>query len=104
MDEPSGPNENVLKIRRVVAILGILLIVIGQFLVYTIPVKGDQLPPPKAFISFVGLAIFLIKLFHPGKTGSPGKGRSDNHPPVGVMDSCSRCFICFDRLLHAAFL
>ena len=73
MNEPSGPNENVLKIRRVVAILGILLIIVGQFLVYTIPVRGDQLPPPKAFISFVGLAIFLISFFIPVKPALQAK-------------------------------
>ena len=65
MDESSGPNENVLKIRRVVAILGILLIVVGQFLVYTIPAKGDQLPPVKVYLSLVGLVVFLSSFFIP---------------------------------------
>jgi 4-amino-4-deoxy-L-arabinose transferase-like glycosyltransferase len=67
MDESSGQNENVLKIRRGVAILGILLIIVGQFLVYTIPVKGDQLPPLKTYLSLVGLGIFLLSFFIPIK-------------------------------------
>ena len=65
MDESSGPNENVLKIRRVIAILGILLIVVSQILVYTIPAKGDQLPPAKVYLSLVGLVIFLSSFFIP---------------------------------------
>ncbi len=84
MNEPSGPNENVLKIRRVVAILGILLIIIGQFLVYTIPVKGDQLPPPKAFISLVGLAIFLLSFFIPVKPALQAKVGRINIPPSAL--------------------
>ena len=65
MARQSEPNENVLKVRRIVAFLGIFLIIIGQYLIFAVPVAEDKLPPSTIFFSLVGVVFFMLSFFLP---------------------------------------
>lgn len=65
MGASSEPNEGLLKVRRVFALIGILLIVIGQYLIYATPVRDESLPVPMIILSLSGLAVFILSFFIP---------------------------------------
>jgi 4-amino-4-deoxy-L-arabinose transferase-like glycosyltransferase len=77
------PNENELKIRRMVAFFGFLLILIGQYLVLAIPVIGEKLPPPTIFLSVAGVIVFMLSFFIPVSPALQAKiGRVSIPQPV----------------------
>ena len=55
--ETSG---DVRRIRRVVAFLGLFLILLGQFLIYSTPLNDRVIFPPQSWLSLLGVALFLI--------------------------------------------
>jgi 4-amino-4-deoxy-L-arabinose transferase-like glycosyltransferase len=65
MSASSGPTEETLKIRRIIALLGILLIIIGQYLIYATPVNSDRLPVPMIILSASGLVVFILSFYIP---------------------------------------
>jgi 4-amino-4-deoxy-L-arabinose transferase-like glycosyltransferase len=57
--KPESSGE-VRWIRRVVAFLGIFLILLGQFLIYSSPLNETVVFPPQNWLSVVGVILFLI--------------------------------------------
>ena len=54
------PDKYTPTIRAVFSLLGILLILIGQYLTFAAPVASDQLPPATIFFSVAGVAVFML--------------------------------------------
>ena len=65
MTAPSEPNERALAIRRIIAALGFILILIGQYFIFAVPAKGEQLPPATIFFSIAGVILFMLSFFIP---------------------------------------
>lgn len=65
MDEqPSVNDPDIRRVRRVFAFLGILLVMVGQILVYTTPVQENTLIPPSLWINIAGMALFAWSQRH----------------------------------------
>jgi 4-amino-4-deoxy-L-arabinose transferase-like glycosyltransferase len=58
-------NENALNIRRIVISLGFLLVLIGQYWIFVVPVDGDKLPLLPIFLSLAGVILFMVGSFIP---------------------------------------
>ena len=63
MADPSKPNNSETTIRRIFALIGFLLVVFGQYWVFSEPATLDKLPPSTFVISGVGLLLFLVSFF-----------------------------------------
>jgi 4-amino-4-deoxy-L-arabinose transferase-like glycosyltransferase len=63
MAESPEPNKKTVNIRGIVAFLGILLILIGQYFTFAMPVSEDQLPPWMIFLSLAGIAVIMLSFF-----------------------------------------
>jgi len=58
---PPSPVE--LRFRRILALLGFLMVVFGQFWVFAEPATLDALPPSTLILSGIGLAFFFASFF-----------------------------------------
>ena len=65
MSTHSEPNEGTRKVRLFFALIGILVILIGQTLGYASPLVIDKYPIQMILLSGIGLAIFLISFYIP---------------------------------------
>jgi hypothetical protein len=77
MAKQPAPNESALSLWQIVGLLGMLLVVIGQFFIFAAPVSGDLLPPPTIFISLAGVILFMIGFFiqtRPAVQAKMGRG------------------------------
>lgn len=63
MPTPNEPNENETSLRQVIAFIGILLIILGQFSIFLPLVNNDQLPPNTFILSIVGFLLFVSSYF-----------------------------------------
>lgn len=58
---PEVPDE-VRRVRGFVAFLAVLLVLIGQFLSYSSPIKDGEVFPPYTWISIAGVILFVVSL------------------------------------------
>lgn len=68
MNESSSSGGQTMIIRRIIAFLGILLIIASQFLIYSIPVVENQPPLSVILLAGGGLILFLLSPYIPVKS------------------------------------
>lgn len=92
MTEPSRANEEAPALRRLVGILGLVLILVSQYIIFALPVADEKLPPPIIFLSFAGLVIFLASFFISRKKTMPARIGRLKIPETGLWILASAFF------------
>ena len=83
MSQSSEQRESDPKIKRLIAFIGFILIIVGQFLIFAVPAVDDQLPPPTIFFSIAGLLILLLAfLIRPSPSSQARFEKAPSSQPV----------------------
>ncbi len=59
---PTDINDETKRVRRLISVLGILLVLSGQFLDFSTPIPDNVLLPPYMWLSILGILLFICGL------------------------------------------